>query len=159
MSVTGQRVPSISLGRLDNGEVRRVGLEMLTAGQRVIIVGVPGAFTPVCTSQHVPDFVANAERLKASGFTRTLCIGPNDPWTMSAWAREVDPDGKLEFLSDGNLELSRAMGLTVREPEMFLGERSRRYLMVVNNSVIERLNIEPRPLGLTCTRASNLIEI
>lgn len=153
----GQRVPRISLGVLVGQEIQPRSFEQILAGRRAVVIGVPGAFTPICTGLHVPDLISSAERLRASGIDLLICITPNDPWTMDAWARTVDPHGKLMFLSDGNLALAKALGTTIRDTEHFLGLRTRRYLMQTRDAVIERLTVESSPLALTCTRAQDVI--
>jgi len=139
------------------GEIESVALERQLQGRKVLLLGVPGAFTPVCTTEHVPELVAHADRLKASGIDRIFCIATNDPWSIALWAEQLDPEGKVEFLSDGNLDFGRALGLTTREPEVFLGERSRRFLMVTEDVVIRHLVVEPNSLALTCTRPGDLL--
>ena len=153
----GKRVPPIALGVVENGEIRRRALEGLLAGKRAVVVGVPGAFTPVCTREHLPDFIISAERLRAGGIDLMLCVTPNDPWTTAAWAQQLDPGGTLVFLSDGNLDLAEAIGARFRDTEHFMGWRSRRYLMQTENAVIKRLTIETQPLALTCTRAQDVM--
>ena len=153
----GMRIPDAQVAELVQGEVVSIRTERLLQGRRVLIVGVPGAFTPVCTSRHLPEFVARADLLLRSGFSELICIAPNDPWTVEAWARTVDPKGAIRFLSDGNLELVRAMGLTVREPQYFLGERSRRYVMAVKDAVVEKLSVEATIFDVTCTRATEVL--
>ena len=153
----GERLPPVRLGRLDQGQIESVRLEELLAGRRAIIVGLPGAFTPTCSQTHLPDFVANAPSLKASGFDLVICLSANDPWTLDAWARELDPLGRLMFLSDGNLELSRKLGLVRKEPAYFLGERCRRFVLIAENAVVTRLSIEPDAAQMTCTRAEDVL--
>jgi 2-Cys peroxiredoxin 5 len=153
----GKRVPPLNLGVLVDGMIQPRSLEMLLQGRRAVIIGVPGAFTPVCTEHHVPGLINSAERLKASGVGLLVCVTPNDPWTTDAWARLVDPERKLLFLSDGNLALAAALGTTIRDTDNFLGQRSRRYLLQTRDAVIERLNVETSPLALTCTRAQDVI--
>lgn len=152
----GKRVPPVTLGTLVGDEIVARPLERLLLGRRAVIIGVPGAFTPVCTEHHVPGLIASADRLLAGGIGLLICITPNDPWTTAAWARTIDPDHKLLFLSDGNLALSNALGATIRDTKHFMGQRNRRYLMQTRDAVIERLTIETSPLALTCTRAQDV---
>jgi len=152
----GKRVPPIGLGVLVGEEIQARSLEQLVAGRRAVIIGVPGAFTPVCTEQHVPGLINGAERLKASGIDLLICIAPNDPWTIRAWARQVDPGRKLMFLSDGNLSLAKALGTTIRDMDHFMGLRTRRYLLQTRDAVIQRLTVESSPLALSCTRAQDV---
>lgn len=153
----GDRIPQVTLGRLVGGEVNSVSLDELVAGKRAVMVGIPGAFTPICTCAHIPDFVGRADRLRSAGFELIICVAPNDPWTTDAWAACLDPDDKVLFLSDGNLALARGLGANITDHKNFLGERSTRYLMVVESGVIRRLTIEPHPMALTCTRTEDVL--
>jgi len=153
---TGDPAPYVMLAHLVQGVVTPVPLRELLSQKRVIAVGVPGAFTPVCTEDHIPDFVQNANRLRASGFDRVMCIAPNDPWTLEAWACKVDPNGAIEFYSDGNLALARALGATITDQANFLGETSGRYLMITRNGMIERLTLEAAHMCITCTRSASV---
>jgi peroxiredoxin len=155
----GDRAPNLQLARLVDDHLETIHLHALTARRRGIIIGVPGAFTPVCTYRHIPDFVAKADRLRAQGFDLIACVAPNDPWTVQAWAHYVDPMGKITFLSDGNLALARALRATVADYDNFLGETSTRYLMMLKSGVIERLTLEPHPMALTCTRPDDVLLI
>lgn len=150
---SGQRLPPATLAELRQGEIMPVRLEVLLAGRRSLVIGIPGAFTPICTERHLPQFVEKADALLRSGFDQILVIAPSDPFSLAAWAPSIDPKGRLRFLSDGNLEFTRRAGLVSHETELFLGERSRRYLMIVQDAVLERLNIETSVLNVTCTRA------
>src|SRR5262245_13856743 len=114
------------LAEMRGGEILPVSPRALFMGRRAVVIGVPGAFTPLCTLRHVPDFIRSAGALKQSGVDALYCIAPNDPFTVSAWAREVDPGGVVRFLSDGNLEFTRQLGVNIFYRDMFLGERSRR---------------------------------
>lgn len=153
----GERVPPVQLGRLRNGMVQADSLEALCAGRRIILVGLPGAFTPVCSGTHVPDFVQKAPQLKASGFSDIVCIAANDPWALEDWRVTLDPEERLTFLSDGNLDFARKTGLTRNDRDLFLGERCRRFVMIVNNAVVERLSVEAELAAITCTRASDVM--
>lgn len=153
----GERVPPVRLGRLSEGFVSSQSAETLFLGRRGILIGVPGAFTPVCSGTHVPDFVDRAPQLKASGFDFIACLAANDPWTLDAWSRQLDPEGRLLFLSDGNLEFARTTGLTRLDPDQFLGERCRRFMMVLNGAVVEKLSVEPELAALTCTRSADVL--
>jgi peroxiredoxin len=141
--VLGSRVPDVDFGYLQAGQVRTIAAQKAFAHRRVIALGVPGAFTPTCTDLHIPDFIGNAERLKASGFDALICIAPNDPFVLKAWADGLDPTGRLLFLSDGNLDFATALGMAIHNRALFLGKRSERYLMIVEDGIIVRLRSEP----------------
>lgn len=153
----GMRVPQVGLARLDGDTVETVLSDQLLARRRAVVIGIVGAFTPVCTSAHIPEFVDRADDLRRLGFDRVICVVPNDPWTMIAWSRLVDPENKILFVSDGNLSLARSLGLTFEGTGMFLGERSRRYMMLVKDGIVERLTVELIPTELACTRARDVV--
>ena len=148
----GQRLPHVELGQIVGDELEVVRLEPLLEGRRVILVGLPGAFTPLCTGQHLPDLIAHADRLKAAGVHQIFCIAPNSPWVVREWADHADPEGKLTFLSDGNLAFTRAAGMLARAPEFFLGQCSKRYTMILQHAVVEKLVVEPQIGVFNCTR-------
>jgi peroxiredoxin len=153
----GQRLPPVVLGELQNGELRRVPLERLLAGRRALIIGVPGAFTPVCSQRHVPDFVSKADALKALGFDLLVCISPNDPWAVAAWAEQIDPEGRLRFLSDGNMEFARETGLVELHPDLFLGERLKRFVITLKDAVVDHIGIETDILTVGCSRSEDVV--
>lgn len=155
--VNGARVPAVNLGCLDRGAVTSVNAEQVFGGKRSVVLGVPGAFTPLCTKEHVPDFVASADRLVASGFDQLLCVSPNDPFVLEAWQKLVDPRRKLTFFSDGNLDFCRALGLSLKNEELFLGVRSRRYMLIVDHLMIQRVRVEANILTFACTRAEEAL--
>ena len=155
----GDRVPDVTLAQLRQSALVPVPLSRWLANRRVAIAGIPGAFTPVCSCRHIPDLLDNVARLKSAGFDEVAVVAPDNPWVVSAWALDVDPQGRLTFLSDGNLALARALGVAVHAPELALGETSTRYLMVVKNGVIQRLNVEGHVNQLECTRAIDAVYI
>jgi peroxiredoxin len=157
--VVGSRVPNVLnvlLAHIENNKLRTVAVREFLAYGRAALLGVPGAFTPVCTEKHIPDFVRNAEKLMASGYNQLVCIAPNDPFVLKAWSRLLDPEKKLEFLSDGNLDFARALQLKVENCELFLGWRSERYLIMVENGSITRVYSTIPVLELSMHVMSNL---
>lgn len=135
----GARVPNVELGRLHRGNVEKITARDLLEKRRSIVLGVPGAFTPGCTHKYVPAFIRNAGRLKASGYDQLICIVPNDPFVVQTWADMIDPEEKLRFYSDGNLDFAKALGMASHHRPIFLGQRSKQYLMTVNDGIITRM--------------------
>ena len=156
---TGQRVPAIALGELMQGEVKRVQLETLLAGRRAVVFGVPGAFSPICSERHAPGFIAKARMLKRTGFDLVVCIGPNDPWTMAAWAETIDPDRQIRFLSDGNMDFGRKTGLTESHPDHFMGERLKRFVMITQDAVVQHLGVETTIFTVSCSGADDVLMV
>jgi len=157
-SLPDTRVPDIQLGFLDNDNVRSLSASALFAHGRTVVLGVPGAFTPVCTRKHIPDFLNQADMFDMQGCRQLVCIAPNDPYVLETWARQVDPDRRIRFLSDGNLEFTRKLALERLNPDLFMGERSERYLMVIENGIIVRLRIEENILTYTCSQANEALD-
>lgn len=153
----GLMMPAVPLCELVNDELVTTNAAELCANVRAVVLGVPGAFTPVCTHHHVPEFIANAEGLRALGYNALICIAPDAPWAVQRWAKDVDPQGAIRFLSDGNLEFARKFGLTTRIEDLFLGECSKRYLMTVNEGAIERIRVERRVTDITCTSTALML--
>lgn len=111
-------------------------------GRRVVLVGVPGAFTPTCDRNHLPGFVAQAEAILARGIDAIAVTAVNDAFVMRAWAAATDPLGRITFLGDGNGTFARAIGLDVDASAGGLGVRSQRYAMIVADGVVESLSVE-----------------
>lgn len=155
----GDRVPQVLLSRLVGGEIQHVDTHALLANKRAVIVGIPGAYTPVCTCTHVPNLISNYDRLRRRGFDMVAVIVPDNPWVTDAWANSVDPSGKLQFFSDGNLDFARDLGVSVVDYRNFLGETSSRYLLLSGNGIVRRLNVEAHGMDLTCTRAEDVVLI
>lgn len=117
-------------------------LEDLTRGRKIALFGVPGAFTPTCSAQHVPGFVANRDALKAKGIDEVICMAVNDAFVMGAWARDQKTGGKLRMMGDGSAILTKALGLEFDLTARGLGVRCQRFSMVVDDGVVKILNIE-----------------
>ena len=150
----GDQLPDTRFGWLTaDGELKSATTRELFMRKRVIVVGVPGAFTPVCSRTHIPQFVSEAPTLLRSGFDRIVVMARNDPWAMEAWANVLDPERRLSFLSDGNLTFGRKIGLTMQAPEYFLGECLQRFVLIANDLVVERINVERSPDEVTSTAA------
>ena len=119
-----------------------VDVQKATAGKTIALFAVPGAFTPTCSNQHVPGYVAQAEALKAAGVDEIWCLAVNDAFVMGAWARDQKTAGKLRMLADGDAAFAKATGLTLDLNGKGLGLRSNRYSMLVKDGKVVALNVE-----------------
>lgn len=117
-------------------------IEDLTRGRKVAIFGLPGAFTPTCSAQHVPSYVAQRDALKAKGIDEVICMAVNDAFVMGAWARDQKTAGKVRMMGDGSAILTKALGLEFDLTAKGLGVRCQRFSMVVDNGIVKILNIE-----------------
>ncbi|MBL8383722.1 MAG: peroxiredoxin [Burkholderiales bacterium] len=117
-------------------------VEDLVKGKKIVIFGLPGAFTPTCSAKHVPGYLANYDALKAKGVDEIWCISVNDPFVMGAWGREQRSAGKVRMMADGSAAYSQALGLTLDLTARGMGVRSDRYSMYVVDGVVKALNRE-----------------
>lgn len=114
----------------------------LTAGRRIAIFGLPGAFTPTCSAKHVPGFVEQVDAFKAAGVDEIWCVSVNDAFVMGAWGRDQKTAGKVRMMADGSADFAKATGLTLDLTARGLGLRSQRYSMLVDDGVVKALNVE-----------------
>ncbi|OEL20398.1 Peroxiredoxin-2E-1, chloroplastic [Dichanthelium oligosanthes] len=142
----GDRLPDATLSYFDStdGELQTVTVRDLTAGKKVVLFAVPGAFTPTCTQKHLPGFVAKAGELRAKGVDAVACVSVNDAFVMRAWKESLGVGDEVMLLSDGNGDLARAMGveLDLTDKPVGLGVRSRRYALLAEDGVVKVLNLE-----------------
>jgi peroxiredoxin len=113
-----------------------------TAGKTIAIFGLPGAYTPTCSAQHVPGYVQQADELKAAGVDEIWCVSVNDAFVMGAWGRDQKTAGKVRMMADGSADFTKATGLTMDLTTRGMGLRSQRYSMLVVDGVVKTLNVE-----------------
>ena len=119
-----------------------VSVEELTKGRKVVIFGLPGAFTPTCSAKHVPSYLANYDRLKAKGVDTIACLSVNDAFVMGAWARDQKSGDKIRMLGDGSAEYTKKLGLELDLNARGMGTRAQRFSMLVEDGVVKALNVE-----------------
>jgi peroxiredoxin len=117
-------------------------LDKLTAGKKIAVFGLPGAFTPTCSAKHVPGYVQKADEFAKAGIDEIWCISVNDPFVMGAWGRDQKTAGKVRMMADGSADFAKATGLTFDLTARGMGVRSQRYSMLVEDGVVKSLNIE-----------------
>ena len=117
-------------------------IEKSTAGKKIAVFALPGAFTPTCSAKHVPGYVAQADALKAAGVDEIWCVSVNDAFVMGAWGREQHAAGKVRMMADGSAAFTQATGLTLDLTARGMGLRSNRYSMLVVDGVVKSLNVE-----------------
>jgi peroxiredoxin len=119
-----------------------VAIESLTRGKKLVLFGLPGAFTPTCSAKHVPSYVADYDKLKAKGVDTIACLSVNDAFVMGAWGREQHTDGKIRMLADGSAVYAKALGLELDLTARGMGVRCQRFSMLVDDGVVKTLNVE-----------------
>lgn len=127
-------------------------------GRKVLLFAVPGAFTPTCHKNHLPGYLNNLEAFKAKGVDAVAVTGVNDVFVMNAWAEATGGKGKIEFLSDGNGDFAKAIGLSLDGAGFGLGLRSQRYAMLVDDGVVQALAVEDVPSKADVSGAEAMLQ-
>jgi peroxiredoxin len=154
----GDKIPDVEvqvLGADGSLSALRTG-EVLGAG-KVVLFGVPGAFTPACSRTHLPGFVAGADALAGKGVETVACVAVNDAWVLDAWADSQGAKGKVTMLADGNGTFAEAMGLVLDGSPFGLGKRSLRYAVVIEDGLIARLEVEEHRSDVAVSSCQNVL--
>ena len=130
----GDKLPSATLMEMQDGKPAPVSTDNFFASRTVALFALPGAFTPTCSSKHVPGYVANHDALKAKGVDAIACVSVNDAFVMGAWGKDQKADGKVHMLADGNGDFTRALGLEFDASKFGMGTRSQRYSMEIGRA-------------------------
>ena len=152
----GERIPEATLTRMSEGGPAPITTSELFRGKKVVMFGVPGAFTPTCSARHLPGYLERHPDFVAKGIDTVACIAVNDAFVMSAWGKAQEADGKVLMLADGNGDLTSKLGLELDATAFGMGHRSRRYALYAEDGVVKALEIEPGP-GLNVSGAEALL--
>ena len=142
----GQQIPKVSFHIRLHNQWKTVTTDELFAGKTVVVFSLPGAFTPTCSSTHLPRYNELAPAFFANGVDSILCVSVNDTFVMNEWANDQDVDN-VTLVPDGNGEFTAGMGMLVDKSELGFGKRSWRYSMLVKDGVIQKMFIEPQKPG------------
>lgn len=154
----GDRLPDATLLVIGENGPEPVDLAARLKGRKVVIFGLPGAFTPTCSSAHVPSFIRTAEALRQKGVDEIICVSVNDPHVMRAWGEATGADkAGITMLADAGSEFTQALGLDFTAPPAGFYKRSRRYALVAEDGVVTVLNIEP-DRGCTVSAGEAVLE-
>ena len=144
----GDRIPDATLfestefGDACPLSLKPVRVADATHGKRIVIFGLPGAYTPTCSAQHVPGYVAHLDQLKAKGVDEVWCVSVNDGFVMAAWGRDEKAIGKVRMLGDGSADFAKKLGLELDLTMAGMGMRMKRFSMLVEDGVVKQLNVE-----------------
>jgi glutaredoxin/glutathione-dependent peroxiredoxin len=123
-------------------------------GKTVVLFAVPGAFTPTCSNQHLPSYLKNYDKVKATGIDTIACMAVNDVFVMDAWGKDRGVGDKIMMLADGNGEYTKALGLELDGSKFGLGQRSKRFSIIVKNGVADKVNIDEGKYELSGAEAT-----
>jgi peroxiredoxin len=146
----GDAMPAGTFGEMTDNGPSAVTTDELFAGKKVVLFAVPGAFTPTCSAQHVPGFLANVDAIDAKGVDAIACMSVNDVFVMAAWGRELGVGDNIRMLADGNGDYATALGLDSDSRPFNMGIRSRRFAMVVDDGIVKSIAVdEPGQFEIT----------
>jgi len=138
----GTAVPDVKIKTMVDGKMQDVSTGALFKGKKAVLFAVPGAFTPTCSMQHLPGFVAKAKEIKAKGVDLIACISVNDAFVMDCWGKDRNVGDDVMMLADGNADFAKAMGLEMDGKGIGFGTRSQRYAAIIDNGVVKALHVE-----------------
>lgn len=163
MIEVGQRLPSTTL--FEYIEVATEGCSVgpnavdaakASAGKTIVLFALPGAFTPTCSAQHLPGYLAQQATLSAKGVDEIWCVSVNDAFVMHAWGKSAGVEGKVRMLADGSADLAKALGLTLDLTARGMGVRSQRFAMIIKDGVVADLQVE-QPGKFEVSSAENML--
>jgi len=152
----GDRIPEIRLKTMGSDGMTNLSTTELCKGKTVVLFGVPGAFTPLCSDQHLPGYILHADAIKAKGVDVIACVSVNDAFVMDAWGKHRGVGDKILMLADGNGDLARALGLEFDGTKFGMGRRCQRFAAVIRDGVITKWNVEA-PMKFEVSNAETIL--
>ncbi|MEH6557900.1 MAG: peroxiredoxin [Oceanicoccus sp.] len=148
----GDKLPAGSLKVMGADGPQEFTISDLFDGKKVVMLAVPGAFTPGCSMTHLPGFVVNADKIKANGVDSIICLSVNDAFVMGAWGKAQNAD-EIIMAADGSADYTKSLGLEMDASGFGMGLRSKRYAMVVDNGVISYLGVDTKAIEASAAEA------
>jgi peroxiredoxin len=142
MIKVGDNVPDATLTEMGSDGPAPHQVADAVKGKKIAVFGLPGAFTPTCSAQHVPSYVKNYDALKAKGVDEIWCLAVNDAFVMGAWGKDQSAEGKVRMMADGSAEWTKKMGVELDLTARGMGVRCQRFSMVINDGKVEQFNME-----------------
>ena len=153
------QIPNVDFFVMENGEPIKKNTQILLKDKKVVIFGLPGAYTSVCSAKHLPGYVNMFDQYKEKGIDYIICISVNDPFVMNAWGKEHNVGDKILMIGDPFLNFTKAIGADVDKSARGLGIRSNRYSMLVDNLKIVKLQEEKDTGSCEVSAAENFIKL
>ena len=153
------QIPSSEIFILEEGEPIKKNIEEILKNKKVVLFGLPGAYTSVCSAKHLPGYVNMYEEYKKKGIDKIICISVNDPFVMNAWGKENNVGGKVLMVGDPFLNFTKAIGADVDKSGRGLGVRSNRYTMLIDNLKVVKIQEEKDTGSCEVSAAKNFLEL
>ena len=155
----GEKVPSVDFFHInESGAPEKIKSTKLLENHKAIVIGVPGAFTKVCSAKHLPGYVNNYEEAKKKGVTKIICVSVNDPNVMKAWGDNQNVGDKVFMAADPYCEFTKSIGAEIDRKEKGFGMRSARYTMLIENNIIKSIKLEEDTAVCEISAAENFIK-
>jgi len=154
----GDKLPDSKVFILSEGSPKEISLKHVIGEGKVILFGLPGAFTPTCSAKHLPGFINSMDKLKKKGIEKIICISVNDPFVMDAWGKEHNVQEKIKMLGDSKGEFAKSIGAEMDLSARGLGIRSQRYTMLIESGVVQKVTEEEIAGKCELTSAENFIK-
>ena len=153
------QIPDIEIFHLLDGEPQTSKIRDILGNGKVILFGLPGAFTSTCSKLHLPGYVGNADKIKSKGIEKIFCLSVNDPFVMNAWGEANNAGGKITMLSDPYLLFTKAIGAEVDRNSKGMGMRSNRYAMVIQNLEVVNIQVEKETKQCGLSSAEGVLDL
>ena len=152
------QIPDIEIFHLIDGEPQTSKIRDILGNGKVVLFGLPGAFTSTCSKLHLPGYVGNADKIKSKGIEKIFCLSVNDPFVMNAWGEANNAGGKITMLSDPYLLFTKAIGAEVDRNSKGMGIRSNRYAMVIQNLEVVNIQVEKETKQCGLSSATGILD-
>ena len=153
----GGKIPAVKVKVVRPDGAKEANTAELFAGKKAVLFAVPGAFTPLCSAQHLPGFVGKADEIRKKGVDEIFCLSVNDGWVMDAWGKDRGALGKVTLIADGSGEFTKAVGLELDATGAGLGVRSQRYAAIVDDGVVKHIAVE-KPMKFEVSSAEAVLK-
>lgn len=156
MIKVGDKIPAGRVQKISSQGAGAITSDELFSGKKVLVFGVPGAFTPVCSEKHVPGFLVRSDAFRAKGVDTIACLSVNDTHVMNAWAKEQNVGEAILMLADGTGKFTKSIGMDIDHET--LGLRSKRFAMVVDKGVVTSVEVEPNTGAHSVSSAEEMLK-
>ena len=153
------KIPNADIFIIENGEPVKKNIIELLKNKNIILFGLPGAYTSVCSVKHLPGYVKNFEKYKAKGIDDIMCVSVNDPFVMNAWGKNHKAEGKIIMIGDPFLNFTKSIGANIDKSSRGLGIRSSRYTMLIDNLKVVKLREEKETGSCEISAAENFLNL
>ena len=153
------QLPDIEVFQFISGNPVKKKISEIINNKKVVMFGLPGAYTSVCSTKHLPGYIKNADQFKSKGIDQIICISVNDPFVMDAWGKANNVEGNILMLADPFINFTKAIGAEVDKSERGLGIRSNRYTMLIDNLKVLNIKEEPDTRSCEISAAENFLKL